>query len=187
MLLDDSRLHSLKSPWHAWLLPEALISLEFQLWLIVCGGYFNEGLFTLSFARCGRKIKHQCLPMYNPISCLFLLPIFIPISVSLSIFFPPRSPVWATVWSLRPVFEQSTSLQPALQSSRSRSNSRWISPTQRAQLPPRRMASTLSPSPCSQVRTHSQSYYLSTNPLCLSYIHWIQIAWNTMSTSLSES
>ncbi len=99
--------------------------------------------------------------MYNPITRLFLLPIFIPISASLSIFplltlllfFPPRSPAWATVWSLRQVSEQSTSPQRALQSSRSRSNSRWISPTRRAQLPPRRMASTLSPSPCSQVRT----------------------------------
>ena len=71
MLLDDSRLHSLKSPWHAWLLPEALISLEFQLWLVVCGGYFNEGLFTLSFARCGRKIKHQC-----SLCVIILLPSF---------------------------------------------------------------------------------------------------------------
>lgn len=100
--------------------------------------------------------------MYNPITHLFFLPSFIHISASQSIFssltpllfcFPARSPAWATVWSLRPVSEQSTSPQRALQSSRSQSNSRWISPTRRAQPPPRRMASTRSPSPCSQVRT----------------------------------
>lgn len=113
--------------------------------------------------------------MYNPISCFFLLLFFFYSYLYVcfsctdysSSLYPPRFPVWATVWSPRPVFEQSTSPQPALQSSRSRLNFRWISPTQRARLPLRRMASTLSPSPCSQVRTHTRGDYPPTHFLCM--------------------
>lgn len=72
-----------------------------------------------------------------------------------------RFPASATVWFLRRVFGRSTSPQPALPSSRSLWNFRWTSPTQRARQPPRRTASTLSPSPCSQVTTyHRQSFWL---------------------------
>lgn len=66
-----------------------------------------------------------------------------------------RSPVWATVWSVRQVSGQSISLQPALQCFRSRSSSRWTSPIRRAPPPPKRTASIRSPSPCSQV-THTE-------------------------------
>lgn len=64
-----------------------------------------------------------------------------------------RSPASATVSCLRPVSGRSTSPRPVQRFSRSRSSSRWTSPTRRAAAQPRNMASTPSPSRCSQVDT----------------------------------
>lgn len=68
-----------------------------------------------------------------------------------SAFFSLRFPASATVWCLRRVSGQNTSPQPAPQCSKNQWSSRWTSPTPKARLPPRRTASTLSLSHCSQV------------------------------------
>ena len=118
---------------------------------------------------------------YYLVFCLFVHFSFTdPTSSSFSFFSKcsPRSPAWATVWSLRPVSEQNTSPQRAPQSSRNRLNSRWISPTRRARPPPRRTASTLSPSPCSQVRSYKPSPpSLPAYPACSGQEGWWKKKW----------
>lgn len=64
-----------------------------------------------------------------------------------------RSPALATAWSLKRVSVPSTNPRSALPSSRNLWSSKWTLPTRKAHPPPRRTASTPSPSPFSQVTT----------------------------------
>lgn len=115
-------------------------------------------LFILC-ALCFRSLSPTLhLPFPSPSLCFptSCFPPFPPLPPFSSLSY--RSPVWATVWSVRLVSGQSISLQPALQYFRSRSSSRWTSPTQRALPPPRRTASILSPLPCSQVHVNAQAF-----------------------------
>lgn len=59
---------------------------------MVCGGYINEGLFSLSFVRCGGKIKHQCSPRIIPLPSPFSYLVSF-ISLPDSSFFPSLTPL----------------------------------------------------------------------------------------------